>query len=74
MVKLRTLKECYDYIKENDERSAITPYFLRQMVVQKKISFMRSGRKYLINLEHLEKFMAGELPTKKKKIEVDEEL
>ena len=74
MVKLRTLKECYEYIKENDDRSAITPYFLRQMVVQKKIPFMRSGRKYLINLEHLEKFMAGELPCKKNKIEADEEL
>ena len=67
MVKLRTLKECYEYIKENDERSAITPYFLRQMVVQKKVPAIRAGRKYLINLETLEKFMAGELPEKKKK-------
>ena len=65
MVKLRTLKECFEYIKENDERSAVTPYFLRQMVVQKKIPYMRAGRKYLINLENIDKFMAGELPLKK---------
>ena len=65
MVKLRTLKECYEYIKENDTNSAVTPYFLRQMVVQKRIPYMRSGRKYLINLENIDKFMAGELPEKK---------
>ena len=72
MVKLRTLKECYEYIKENDERSAVTPYFLRQMVVQKRIPYMRSGRKYLINLDNIEKFMAGELPLKKNETEEDD--
>ena len=74
MVKLRTLKECYEYIKENDDRSAITPYFLRQMVVQKKIPHMRVGRKYLINLEHVEKFMAGEFEIKTEKTDEDDEL
>ncbi len=60
MVKLRTLKECYEYIKAADTNTAVTPYFLRQMVVQKKIPYMKAGRKYLINLDVLDKFMSVE--------------
>lgn len=63
MVRLRTLKECFEYIKSMDSETAITPYFLRQMVVQGKIPHMKAGNKYLINLDVLEKFMAGELLT-----------
>jgi len=50
-----------EYIKSADTGTAVTPYFLRQMVVQKKIPYMKAGRKYLINLDVLDKFMAGEL-------------
>jgi excisionase family DNA binding protein len=61
MIKLRTLKECYEYIKTNDRETAITPYFLRQMVIQGKIPYLKAGCKYLISLETLEKFISGEL-------------
>ncbi len=61
MVKLRTLKECYKYIKSVDTDTAMTSYFLRQMVVQKKVPYMRASRKYLINLKLLGRFMSHKL-------------
>jgi excisionase family DNA binding protein len=61
MVRLRTLKECYEYIQSKDEKTAVTPYFLRQMVIQGKIPYLRAGSKYLISLETLERFLTGDL-------------
>jgi excisionase family DNA binding protein len=57
VIKLRTLQDAYESIKLEDPDTAITPYAIRLIVKQNKIPFMRSGNKYLINLETLLKYI-----------------
>ena len=48
-------------IKEAAKKAGLKPYFVRQLVLQNKIKYVKSGRKYLINLNSLIEFLnAGE--------------
>ncbi len=40
-------------IKETAEITHLPQHFIRQLVLQKKIVFIRAGTRYLINLERL---------------------
>lgn len=53
MPRMRTLKECVSETGLNYE-------FLRKLCLQKKIVFIKSGKKYLINLDRLIDFLNGE--------------
>ena len=48
--------ECAKYIKEKDPDTAITEYAIRKMVANKQIKSIRTGKKYLINIEEVERF------------------
>lgn len=56
MSKMRTIKETTKYIKEKDPDTAITEYAIRKMVANKQIKSIRTGKKYLINIEEVERF------------------
>lgn len=56
MSKMRTIKETAKYIKEKDPDTAITEYAIRKMVANKQIKSIRTGKKYLINIEEVERF------------------
>jgi len=45
MPRLRTLTETYNYIKEQDNETAITPNALRRMVVSGQIPCVKAGKK-----------------------------
>lgn len=62
MPRLRTLSETYDYIKELDPETAITPNALRRMVVSGHIPCVRAGKKYLIDLDILFEYLKGTRP------------
>lgn len=53
MPRMCTLKECVSETGLNYE-------FLRKLCLQKKIVFIKSGKKYLINLDRLIDFLNGE--------------
>ena len=62
MPRFRTLTETYNYIKEMDEGTAITPNALRRMVVSGQIPCTKIGKKYLIDLDILFEFLKGTKP------------
>nr|DAJ70589.1 MAG TPA: Pyocin activator protein PrtN [Caudoviricetes sp.] len=62
MPRLRTLTETYNYIKEMDNETAITPNALRRMVVSGQIPCVKAGKKYLIDLDVLLEYLKGTKP------------
>jgi len=62
MPRLRTLTETYNYIKETDSDTAITPNALRRMVVTGQVPCTKIGKKYLIDLDVLFEFLKGTKP------------
>lgn len=50
---LRTIKQCYDYIKSKDQDSAVTIYLIRTLCTSGKVTFTTAGKKILVNLESL---------------------
>lgn len=57
MQRMRTIEETYHYIKQQDPDTAITKYALRQMVINHIIPSVMSGKKYLINIDMLDKYL-----------------
>lgn len=64
MVKLRTLSEAYDYIKEQDPKTALTPWALRLMIVSGEVPCIKSGRKYLVDMDGLFDYLTGKIAPK----------
>ena len=61
MIRVRTIKQTADYLKELDNTTNITEKVLRNWCKTGVLPCVRSGRKYLICLETLEKFLRGDL-------------
>lgn len=59
MVKLRTLSEAYNYIKEQDPDTALTPWAIRIMIVSGEVPCIKSGKKYLIDMDRLLDYLTG---------------
>lgn len=62
MPRIRSLTEAYNYIKEMDPGTAITPHALRRMVVSGKVPSTKAGKKYLIDMDVLFEFLKGTKP------------
>lgn len=56
---IRTIKGALEEIKARDPKSDITMYAIRQIVKEGKIPYIRSGKKYLINVETLLDYISG---------------
>ena len=51
--RMRTIKQCIEYFKQEDPDTSIGEYYLRGLVKQGKIPVFHAGRKQLINLDNL---------------------
>lgn len=56
---IRTIKGALEEIKVRDPKSDITMYAIRQIVKEGKIPYIRSGKKYLLNVEKLIDYISG---------------
>ena len=56
---IRTIKGAYEEIKAQDPNTDITIYAIRKVVKENKIPYIRSGKKYLINVETLIEYLKG---------------
>lgn len=56
---IRTIKGAFEEIKARDPKSDITMYAIRQIVKEGKIPYIRSGKKYLLNVEKLIDYISG---------------
>ncbi len=50
---IRTIKGALEEIKARDPKSEITMYAIRRMIKNKEVPYIRSGKKYLLNVEKL---------------------
>lgn len=57
--RMRLINEAYEEIKAKDPDTAITKYFIRDLVVSGKIPTSKAGRKYLINMDMLEEYLSN---------------
>ena len=55
--KFRTVKEVVKDIKSMDTKTAITENFIRYLVKENKIKYIKSGKKVLINLNVLLEYL-----------------
>ncbi len=55
--KMRTLPKAFEELKAIDPQTDVTPYMLRQLVLQGKIPSVKAGRKFLLNLDVLFDFL-----------------
>ena len=66
-LNLRTIKQCFDYIKGIDKESAVTIYFLRTLCSQGRVNYTTAGTKILINLDSLLNVLGGNQITNEEK-------
>ena len=53
----RTINECYNMIKQTDNETAITKYFIRCLAREHKIKVLSAGSKFLIDYISLREFL-----------------
>lgn len=57
--RMRTIKEVVKEMREIDPKTAVREYYVRELVNNNKIAYVRAGRKILVNfdafLEYLQK-------------------
>jgi len=59
MVRMRTIKECAIYFKEQDPKTGISEHYIRHLVRFRGFPHIKAGNKYLINLDMLEQHLSG---------------
>lgn len=57
MARMRTITQTMEYLREKDPNSAISEWWLRQMLKSGKLKHHKAGNKYLINLDCLEEYL-----------------
>lgn len=65
--KMRTIKQCAAYFKEQDPDSGLGEWRIRQMVNQGEVPVYRAGRRILINLDILIAYVSGAAPAAEEK-------
>lgn len=61
--RMRTIRQCAEYFKEQDPDSSLGEWRIRQMVNQNEIPVHHAGRRILINLDILIDHVSGKAPT-----------
>ena len=61
MPRMRTISEAAAELKELDPNTAVTPYAIKQMVLSGEIPHIKAGKKRLINMDILERYLSGGL-------------
>lgn len=56
-MRLRTIGTAYREIVEKDPNTAITQWLIRKLVIEGVIPSKKSGNKYIIDLDELEKHL-----------------
>lgn len=61
-MRLRTQAQIMQELKEIDPETSLTPHALRRMVLSGQIPTIRSGRRYLIDLDRFEEYLQQASP------------
>ena len=60
MPRMRTITEAACELRTADPNTALTPHAIRKMVLNGEIPHIKAGKKRLINMDLLERFLKGE--------------
>lgn len=58
--RMRTVQQCASYLKENDPECCVGEWCIRKMIQQGKIPVVRSGKRMLVNLDTLLRYLSGD--------------
>lgn len=58
--RMRTVQQCATYLKENDPECCVGEWCIRKMIQQGKIPVVRSGKRMLVNLDTLLRYLSGD--------------
>lgn len=61
MVRTRTIKEAAAYFREEDPQTCLTETAIRTLLRSGAVPSARVGKKYLVSLDALEGYLAGEI-------------
>lgn len=67
-MRMRTIKEAAAELREMDEKTAITEYRLRQLVLSGAVPSFQAGNKYLLNMDLLIEYISNGTPKRKETI------
>lgn len=57
--RMRTINEAAAEMREADPHTAVTPHFIRQLILAGKVPHVKAGNKYLVNLDGLQEYLAN---------------
>ena len=60
-MRIRTIKNAYREIREQDPNTCITEWFLRQLITGGAIPSIRAGTKWLVDLDVVEEYIQEEM-------------
>lgn len=60
-MRIRTIKNAYREIREQDPNTCITEWFLRQLITGGAIPSIRAGTKWLVDLDVIEEYITEEM-------------
>ncbi len=58
MPRMRTIPEAAAELRKVDPNTAVTPYAIKQMVLNGEIPHIKAGKKRLINMDILERYLS----------------
>lgn len=58
---VRTIKGIVDELRKDDPDTSVTEYALRSWIKSGALPSVKSGNKYLLDMEVVQKFLAGDL-------------
>lgn len=59
--RMRTINEVIALIKKEDPSSAITYNCIKNLCIENKIKYVKTGNKYIVNIESLFKYLNCEV-------------
>ena len=59
MIRARTIKEAAAYFRTVDPETSLTEFAIRTLLRSGKVPCARIGKKYIVSIEALEAFLAG---------------
>lgn len=62
MPRMRTIKEAHQELKQLDPNTAVTEYYIKQLVLSGRVPFVTAGRKRLLNFDALLSFLENPAP------------
>ena len=60
MARMRTIRAAYEELHQTDSNCCISERYIRQLVKTGKVPSRQSGKKYLVDLDLLQRYLAGE--------------